>query len=178
MRRLGKLLFRIARIKAMGTFVGFVFAYCPFLIPIKKIRKNRYAVSMRHPVAAYPNHVLIIPRKIARNIFRLSASDFVEIIRMAEEIRNGDNRDFVLFINGGNRQDVMQAHFHLFTGNIAVEKGLTRDTGKTFNPQDISFWEYTLSNLRGLLEENAVPEQSFSILIQFEKGINPVVYFI
>ena len=177
MKRLGKLLFRIARIKAMGAFVGFIFAYCPFLIPIKKIRQNKFAVSMRHPAPSYPNHVLIIPRKIARNIFRLSASDFIEVIAMAEEIRNGNDGDFVLLINGGNRQDVMQAHFHLFTGNLVNEKGLLKK-GMAFSPQDVYFWEQATANLRKLLAENTVTEQSFSVLIQFKNGVSSAVYFI
>ena len=162
----------------MGTFVGFIFTYCSFMIPIRKIRKNKYAVSMEHPSAVYPDHILIIPRKLARNIFCLSANDFVEIIRMAEEIRCNDGRDFVLVINGGNRQEVMQAHFHLFTGNMVMETGLSHETGTAFDPQDIYFWEQTIYNLRKLLKENAVTEESFSVLIQFEKGINPTVYYI
>ena len=127
---LGRLLFRIARIKVIGTFVGFMFTYCPFMIPIKKIQQNKFAVSMKHPIASYQNHVLIIPRKLARNIFCLSTSDFSEIIKMAKKIRDKDDRDFVLLINGGNRQDVMQAHFHLFTGNLVIDKNLSQEIGK------------------------------------------------
>jgi len=162
----------------MGVFVGFIFAYFPFLIPIRKIKQNRFAVSMNHPSASYPNHVLVIPRKLARNVFCLSASDFVEVIGMAIKIRNDDHRDFVLLINGGSRQDVMQAHFHLFTENMVLAKGLSREAGKTFEPQDVEFWEYITSNLHELLKECFVTEQSFSILVQFEQGVNPSVYFI
>ena len=161
----------------MGTFVGFIFTYLPFLVPIRKIKQNSFAVSMKHPVASYPNHVLIIPRKLARSVFCLSANDFIKIIEMAKEIRNGDDRDFALLINGGNRQDVMQAHFHLFTGNLVSKKGLSRETGNTFNPEDTNFWKQIISNLRELLKENFVTEQSFSVLMQFEQGINSSVYF-
>lgn len=177
-KRLGKFLFRIARIKAMGSLVGFVVAYFPFLIPIKKIRQSRFAVSIKHPVASYPDHVLIIPRKLARNVFCLSADDFVQVIDMAEEIRSKDDGDFALLINGGNRQDVMQAHFHLFSGNMVMKKGLPYEAGKAFVTQDIHFWEQIIPNLRGVLKDNAVTEESFSVLIQFEKSVNPSVYFI
>jgi len=68
---LGRFLFRVARIKAMGVFVGFVFAYLPFLVPVRKIRQNEFAVSMKHPSACYPNHVLIIFRKIERGMWLL-----------------------------------------------------------------------------------------------------------
>ena len=174
-KRLGRLFFRIARIRAMGTFVGFMFTCCPFLIPIKKIRQNKSAVSMKHPAASYPAHVLIIPRKIARTIFNLTPKDFMAIIEMTVEIRKEDDRDFSLIINGGSRQDVMQAHFHLFTGNMAVEKAL--EGGKTFCPTDACFWERITSNLRELLKENNLTEASFSLLIQFEKGFSPSLYF-
>ena len=133
---------------------------------------------MNHPSASYLDHILIILRKLARNIFRLSAGDFLEIIRMAEEIRNYDDRDFVLLINGGNRQDVMQSHFHLFTGNLVMEKGLSQEVGKVFYPQDKCFWKQIASNLRELLKENALTEESFSMFIQFKKSVNPSVYFI
>jgi len=152
-----------------------MFAYCSFLIPIKKISQNRFAVAMKHPVASYQDHVLIIPRKLARNIFCLSANDFMAIIEMAEKIRQDDTRDFALLINGGSRQDVMQAHFHLFTGNLAEEKGL--NAGKASHSQDVYFGEQIASNLHELLTEHEVTEESFSMLIQFEHGTNPSVYF-
>ena len=175
---LKKFLFRVSRIKMLGMFVGFVFTHFPFLIPIRKIEQTKKAVSMPHPVAVYPNHVLIVLRKLARTIFYLSADDFVEVIEMAIKIRHGDDRDFVLWINGGNRQDVMQAHFHLFTGNMIVEKGLSKNAERTFLPSDKGFWEYTVTNMSSLLKENGASESSFSMFIQFAKGENPSVYFV
>jgi diadenosine tetraphosphate (Ap4A) HIT family hydrolase len=175
---MGKLLFRIARLKIMGTFIGFIFAYFPFLVPVKKIMQNKKAISFNHPSACYPNHVLIIPRKIARNVFRLSAEDFLHIIDIVIKIREGDNRDYILLINGGKRQDVMQAHFHLFTGNLVSEKGLHKKSGKTFSPSDKLFWTQVISNLHDLLNLNGISEKSFSMFIQFEKDVEPSLYFI
>ena len=176
--KMKKFLFRIARLKIMGAFVGFALAYLPFLVPVKKIMQNKKAVSFNHPVAAYPNHILIIPRKIARNIFCLSSEDFSEIIDMAIKIRNDDDRDFVLLINGGKRQDVMQAHFHLFTGNLVAQKGLRKETGRTFSLSDKLFWKVIVSDLRNLLEQYGISEKSFSMFIQFEKNSDPSIYFI
>ncbi|MCL1858563.1 MAG: HIT domain-containing protein [Oscillospiraceae bacterium] len=175
---MGKLLFCIARLKIMGTFIGFVFAYFPFLVPIRKIMQNKKVLSFNHPSACYPNHILIIPRKIARNIFCLSDEDFSAIIEMAVKIRENDDRDFVLLINGGKRQDVMQAHFHLFTDNLASRKELIKGTGKTFSVSNKLFWKQIISNLNDLLKQNGVSETSFSMFVQFEKDIKPSLYFI
>jgi diadenosine tetraphosphate (Ap4A) HIT family hydrolase len=175
---MGKLLFRIARLKIMGTFVGFISAYFPFLVPAKKIIQNKKAVSFKHPSASYPNHILIIPRKIARNIFCLSNEDFLVIIEMAVKIRENDNRDFVLLINGGKRQEVMQAHFHLFTGNLVSKKELSKEAGKNFSVSDKLFWNQIVSDLHDLLKQNGVSETSFSMFIQFENNVDPSVYFI
>jgi hypothetical protein len=54
---------------------------------------------------------------------------------MAVKIRKGDDRDFVLLINCGDRQEVKQAHFHLFTANLtsrAIESSKIKKIGKDF----------------------------------------------
>ena len=162
----------------MGTFVGFAFAYFPFLVPVKKIIQNKKAVSFKHPSPAYQDHILIIPRKIARNVFSLSGEYVLEIIEMAVKIRENNNRDFVLLINGGKRQDVMQAHFHLFTDNLVFRKGLPIENGKIFSISDKLFWEQIIFNLHDLLKQSGISEKSFSMFIQFEKNAKPLLYFI
>ena len=169
---MGKLLFRLARLKIMGTLVGFALAYFPFLVPVKKIKLNKYAISFTHPVTVYPDHVLIIPRRIVRTVFGLSSKDCINIIEMAVKIRHGDSRDFVLLINGGDRQDVMQAHFHLFTGNLVAKKELTKTIDSSFILQD----GYIDSNLRSALRLHNVNENSFSMIIQFNKDAEPSMY--
>ena len=173
-----KLLFRIARLKIMGTFVGFSLTHFPFLVPVKKIMQNKKAISFHHPSPSYPDHILIIPRKIARNIFCLSAEDVIEVIEMAVKIRARDDRDFVLLINGGKRQDVMQAHFHLFTDNLVSRKMMDMGTGKAFSLSDKLFWEQAMSGLHDLLKYERASETAFSMFVQFAKGAEPVLYFI
>ena len=164
---MGKLLFRIARLKVLGIFVGLAFAYFPFLIPVKKVAQNKKVVAFRHPSPSYPNHILIIPRKIARTMFHLSGEDFSAVIEAATKIRYGDTSNFVLMINGGKRQDVMQAHFHLFSENLAASKG---------KKSAVPLPEVTF-NLRGMLEQLNVPEEDFSLVFQFKKHANPAAYF-
>ena len=140
--------------------------------------QNKKAVSFYHPVASYPNHILIIPRRIARNIFCLSENDFYKIFEMAINIRGANNDDFVLLINGGKRQDVMQAHFHLFKGNLVLQKGLPKEKGKIILRSDKSFWKNISSGLHDLLKENGISETAFSMFIQFENDVEPSIYFI
>ena len=175
---MGAFLFRIARLNIMGTFVGFILAHFPFIVPVKKIKQNEKAISFRHPSPTYPNHILIIPRKIARTVFYLSDEDFSAITEMAIKIRENDSSDFVLLINGGERQDVMQAHFHLFTGNLAFQKKLNKEAGLKLLPSRQLFWKEIASSLHDTLVHCGVSESSFSMFIQFENNSEPLVYFI
>lgn len=161
----------------MGTFTGFVFAYFPFLVPVRKVMQNKRVVSFYHPAPSYTEHILIIPRKIAKTVFSLSADDFLAVIAMATQIRRGKTGDFSLLINGGGRQDVKQTHFHLFTGNTAAEKGLKKEDGMLLS-NDETFWGETVYNLKNLLSQKNISQNNFSILIQFT-GINePYLYFL
>ena len=170
---MGKLLFRIARLKILGTFVGLAFAYFPLLIPVKKIVQNKKVVAFKHPSPSYPDHILIIPRKIARTMFHLSYEDFWEAVETTKQIRHGGNPDFVLMINGGKRQDVMQAHFHLFTGNLAVQNGLSKKVDFGFLQPET----HTSLNLRDMLKQFSVSEEAFSLVFQFENEPEPSIYF-
>jgi diadenosine tetraphosphate (Ap4A) HIT family hydrolase len=172
-----KLLFRISRLKIMGAFVGFMFAYFPLLIPVKKVIQNKRAISFYHPVASYSEHILIIPRKIRRTVFHLSADDFLSVINMAIHIRQTTTGNYSLLINGGNRQDVMQAHFHLFTGNVADKKGLCKKNGVALS-HDKVFWEQIILDLKSSLSQNNLSDENFSILIQFENNGEPLIYYV
>ena len=155
---MGKLLFRIARLKMLGVFVGMAFAYVPFLIPIKKISQNANAVAFFHPAPSYTNHILIIPRKVAQTVFHLSPEEFIAVIKMAKEIRGSND---ALLINGGRRQDVMQAHFHLFAASSNFED---RKEEKDF------FESFNISKLKS--------KEAFSILIRFGENGLQTAYFI
>jgi len=170
---MGKFLFQLARLNIMGTLVGFAFAYVPFFVPIKKTMQNKNTVSFKHPSPVYPDHILIIPRKIVRTVFCLSSKDIAEVMAMAVKIRKGDSRDFVLMINGGNRQDVMQAHFHLFTGNLVAKKGLSNKVDVDFLLSDM----YIDLKLRDILRQQGISKKSFSMIIQFAEGAHPSMYF-
>ena len=172
-----KFLFKLSRRRFMGLPIGFILTYFPFLIPVKKTACNKKVVSFHHPAPAYPNHILLVPRKIVKTIFHLNAEDFFEIVTMAAKIYQDIDTNFTLLINGGERQDVVQAHFHLFTDDNGSKK-LLNENGIGFLPDDKFFWGQIAGNLHTLLAQNGISENCFTMLAQFKKNTKPSLYFI
>ena len=164
-----KFLLGVARIKIAGTFIGFIFTYCPFIIPLKKLMINKKFVAVAHPSPSYPDHALIIPRKIARSVFELTGEDFTGAIDAAKKIRRDDN-DFTLIINGGKKQDVMQAHFHFFTGGFIGNINPEVEIKKLGAAPELFYSEHFASGLRVLLNSAGVSGESFSICVQFDSN--------
>ena len=108
----------------------------------------------------------------------MSGDDFQAVVDMAVNIYAKTDEDFVLLINGGNRQDVMQAHFHLFPGDLISQKNLPDEQGIIFSPSDELFWSHIESNLHDMLQQRGISEKSFSMFVQFGKNTKPVVYFL
>lgn len=124
-----QLLFRLARSKWMGKAVGCAFHFCPWAIPGKKLYCSNRILAMEHPRPAYPNHVIISPRKPIADLTELAqekhavygAELWKAVTHLAAQYaayRNG----FTLVANGGSRQEVGQVHFHLFTGQELVSE--------------------------------------------------------
>jgi len=187
-----KFLYRAARIKFFGTLAGLMIAYLPFFVPLKRIKVNKKIFAAHHPAPSRPDHALIVPRKIARDVFSLSPDDFRAAIEAAAAIRGGGD-GFTLMINGGERQDVAQAHFHLFTGRAVggggikirfpVDETLKRpDEYASKRPDECASKRpgENASNLpgglRGLLAEHSVPEDSFSLAFWFDGAAEPEFY--
>ena len=122
------ILFKISRFRFMGAIVGIIFKYVPFLLPIsnKQIYKNR--VVLNHPVPLYDKHLLAIPRRVIRSIIDTDVKDkdilvdvFSEAINMCTNNELDTMSCWNICINGGRRQDVRQAHFHLYTNTYNFE---------------------------------------------------------
>ena len=174
--KLRKVLFFIARIKIMGVFVGFVIAHFPSLLPVTNVAVNKNAVSFNHPVPSYKNHMLIIPRKIVENIFHLTGSDFIYVLQMAAEICASRDSDYVLLINGGRRQDVMQAHFHLFEDE-SIKIISDKHCVAAALISDKHFWDYFADSLYQLLNDHNVTTEAFSVIFKFDGSEKVQIYF-
>lgn len=122
-----RLLFKIAKAPFMGKIVGYVFQYCSWVIPVKKVYNSKEIIAFYHPRPSYKNHVIISPKRVVRNLQQMVQDRFsryfVKVWEAANDIcvRNPGYKDsFVMVANGGKRQEVQQVHFHMFANHEIV----------------------------------------------------------
>lgn len=117
---LKNILFRVAKAPWMGKVVGRVFQYGSWLLPVKKLYLSKDTIAFPHPRPSYDNHLILSPRKAVPNLLS-SSMDGKELmgiwkgVQSLRETQAGFQRCFTLVANGGDRQEVQQLHFHLFT---------------------------------------------------------------
>ena len=105
---------RAARIGWLGGALSFALRHFSSALPIKKVYEDADAVAFFHPAPSAQPHILIVPKARARTVFDLSEALFRAALRAGAEIARRYEMPLQLRINGGNRQDVAQAHFHLY----------------------------------------------------------------
>ncbi len=115
-------LFKIARSKMSGYFIGFIFAHASALIPVKRIVACKYALAFQHPVPHWECHYLVVPKKriptlldiLTRNDAQLILSTVFEVAQEVAHIK--ELEAYTVLVNGGQYQDVPQLHFHIASG--------------------------------------------------------------
>jgi histidine triad (HIT) family protein len=113
----------LAKRPLVGRVVGVGFQYSSALLPVGRVLTTDRVIAFYHPKPAWPNHVLIVPKRPIRSLLELgspaNAPFFTDIILAARDAIHllglGDS-GYTLCANGGPRQEVQQVHFHLFTG--------------------------------------------------------------
>lgn len=117
MSSLGKWAFNIALNPHIGSLVGYGFEYAAPLLPVKKLNLTPKTIAFVHPRPAWETHILIVPRKKVRNIFKLCQKPeyFQDVLLAASKHIQSqfEPASYTLLVNGGIRQDVLQVHFHL-----------------------------------------------------------------
>jgi histidine triad (HIT) family protein len=152
----GRALFELAKRPLVGRAVGLGFAYGSALLPVRRVLATDRLIAFYHPKPAWQDHILIVPKRPIRTLLHLAAPEnsrsFAEIMLAARRIV-GDlglrERGYVLCANGGPRQEVMQVHFHLFTGRRYVRPfggeppaaGLVADPELAVFPHPCPSWE-------------------------------------
>ncbi len=63
MDKVAKTLFLFAKTRAVGKVVRICFAYCSFILPLKRIKETPQVLVFYHPKPTYANHILIVPKK-------------------------------------------------------------------------------------------------------------------
>lgn len=119
----------------MGKVVGFLFAYMSSIIPLKKLLNDKNTICFYHPVPTYDQHVLLIPKKTIGNILEIpNETIFENIAKAAIDLSkkiNWKNDCVLLCANGGNRQDVKQVHFHLFSAKSMFSESFIKNANVT-----------------------------------------------
>jgi hypothetical protein len=121
-----KIILRVARIKTLGSTVGVLFQYASAIFPVKRHGENECAICFEHPVPVSNFHLLAIPKRRIASLLDLTSpandealTSLFMVIEEALLLRGGRYR---VSSNYGNRQDVMQVHFHIVEINDAKEK--------------------------------------------------------
>ena len=117
-----KQLFSLAKSPLGDLIVGLAFGKFSKLLPVKRIIDNDKVIAFWHPKPFYEKHILIVPKKSIKVLTAVSEEDLPyinEVYRIAKQIITdlGWEKDgYSLITNGGNRQEVNQLHFHLYSG--------------------------------------------------------------
>ncbi len=118
--KLGKLLFSIAKTPIGDYIVGTTFESLSGALPVKRVYENDKVIAFWHPKPFWEQHILIVPKKKIKNVVSLQDSDMVfvnEVFKTVKIIVEQLNwKEYTLLVNGGDRQEVNQMHFHLCNG--------------------------------------------------------------
>jgi histidine triad (HIT) family protein len=104
-------------IRWVKRFIGWVFEYMSFAIPVKRLRETETLLAFHHPKPSYPFHVLLVPKKAIASLKEFDTKDsafladlYSTVQSLVEEFHLPAYR---LIVNGGEYQDFPQLHFHL-----------------------------------------------------------------
>jgi len=115
-------LFKLSKTKIGELIVGIAFGKFSKVLPVKKIKENKYVLAFEHPKPLYKLHILLVPKKTIKNLSSLKPNDFryiENIFKIAQEIvrsKNLESKNYRIITNGGENQKVKQLHFHLISG--------------------------------------------------------------
>jgi diadenosine tetraphosphate (Ap4A) HIT family hydrolase len=155
MRYFKKAVLYLAHIEVFGTFVGFVFEYASFLVPIARYAENPLALCFDHPVPVTDFHLLAIPKRRVRTIFELAAPEqtetLVSVMRCIEAALCGECGDFLIVSNFGARQEVKQVHWHITRLSSERRKMLGGYNEAVYSAQGLQFY-YRSTDGEGCLE--------------------------
>ncbi|AHB40326.1 MAG: hypothetical protein ACD_22C00207G0006 [uncultured bacterium] len=120
--KIAKALFHIAQSPLGDLIVGIAFGRLSSILPVNRIKENEFVIAFWHPRPSWEKHILLVPKKQIRSITSTNEEDrkyIAEVYRMAKEVvleLGWDKSGYTILVNGGDRQDVHQIHFHLCSG--------------------------------------------------------------
>lgn len=114
----------VARRGWAGAVISFCIRHFYRALSLKRIGEDADLAAFFHPAPSCDPHILIVPKQRARTVFDLPEPIFRAALHMGAEIARRYEVPLQLRINGGARQEVMQAHFHLYPAS--GHTGMTR----------------------------------------------------
>lgn len=107
-------LFKLARSRVSGYFIGYAFQYATHLMPLDRLLENEYIIVFRHPVPSWATHCLAVPKRRIPSLLVLDSQSLyvAEILCMLVQVAQ-EMSSYTILVNGGEYQDVPQLHFHL-----------------------------------------------------------------
>ncbi|MBP9759421.1 HIT domain-containing protein [Candidatus Dojkabacteria bacterium] len=115
------LLFKLSKSKIGDLIVGIAFGKLSKFLPVDKIMENDKAVAFWHPKPSYNIHILIVPKKAIKKVSVLKEEDLGYIAECYSLINKIviklqlEKGGYSITTNGGDRQEVNQIHFHLYS---------------------------------------------------------------
>jgi histidine triad (HIT) family protein len=116
-------LFKLARSRYAGYFIGFSFAHLTRLMPVDRRMDTPDVVVFRHPVPWWQTHLLGVPKKRLPSFMALDLTEtetqnkiLAVYAALQQTAVSYHITPFSILVNGGDYQDVPQIHFHLASG--------------------------------------------------------------
>ena len=120
LHKISPLLFKVARSRISGLFIGFSFAKLSRLLPVKRLAESSQSIAFYHPVPSYDFHGLVVPKLIKPAFLTIvfakeeDCATLIDILRLGQQVgREQQLGFFSIIVNGGIYQDVPQVHFHI-----------------------------------------------------------------
>lgn len=115
-------IFKLSKSPVGNLFVGLAFGKFSKFLPVKRIKETDKIIAFWHPKPFWEKHIVLVPKKAIKSLTALTLedSDYIsDIYLMAKEIvqeLEWDKSGYTILVNGGDRQEVGQIHFHLQSG--------------------------------------------------------------
>jgi histidine triad (HIT) family protein len=119
--RLRTEILRAAKLAARNpVLLAFILSHMSFAVPVERLYETATLLAFHHPAAAYPLHILLVPKKPIKSLIDLDPNTdgpfLAELYTTVQKlvVRFGLEKDgYRLIVNGGRYQDFPFLHFHL-----------------------------------------------------------------
>ena len=107
--------------RLLGRWIGWIFTYMSFALPLQRLRETPTLLAFKHPQPVYPLHILLVPKRSLPDFAALPPDDsallhdLVQTVQSLVQEFQLEQRGYRLIVNGGPNQDLPQLHFHLIS---------------------------------------------------------------